>query len=105
MFQRKAGKHGGIHAGVGAAEEYRGWMLGAPPANRHVNDGNIDGGEDGKDRSEGLGLAGGGEAAQHEVADVEEPEEEQAGEARVPCPPDAPAARPQMEPVMRVMLV
>src|ERR1700727_3411232 len=67
-------QHGFVHAGVGPPEEDWGGMLRAPPANRHIDDGNIDSGEDGEDSSESLGLAGGGEAPQHEVADVEEPE-------------------------------
>ena len=36
------------------------------------------------------GLAGGGEAAQQQVADVEQPEQKIGGEAGVPGPPDAP---------------
>ncbi len=51
-------------------------MLGAPPADGHVDDGHVDGGEDGEDGGEDAGLAGGGEAAEQKVADVEEPEDE-----------------------------
>jgi hypothetical protein len=80
--------HGGGHLSV--AGEDRGRVLGAPPLDGEVDDGDVDGGEDGEDGAEGAGLAGGGEAARHEVGDVEEPEEEEGGEARVPGPPDAP---------------
>ena len=65
-------------------------MLGAPPADGHEDDGDVDGGEDGEDRGEGSDLSGWGHLAGEEVADVEEPEDEGAGEARVPGPPDSP---------------
>ncbi len=86
----EGGVHGFVEAGAGAAEEDGGGVLGGPEADGHVDDGDVDGGEDGEDGGEGLGLAGGGEFAQHQVADVEQPEQQHAGEARVPCPPDAP---------------
>jgi hypothetical protein len=87
-------EHGGVHARVGAAAEDRSGVLGAPPADGHVDDRDIDGGEDGEDCGEGLGLASRGETTQHEVADVEEPEQKHAGEAGIPCPPDAPGYAP-----------
>ena len=89
-FQKNAGSMDFIHAGVGASAKDRSWVLGAPPADGHVDDGHIDGGKDGEDGRESLALTGGGEAAQQQIADIEKPEEQHAGEASVPCPPDSP---------------
>ena len=85
-----SGVHGGIDAGVCTAAEDGSGVLGAPPADGHEADGDVDGSEDGQNGGEDFCLAGGGEAAEQDVADVEEPEEEVGGEACVPCPPDAP---------------
>ncbi len=84
--------HGGVEAGVRTAAKDRSRMLGAPPADRHIDDRHIHGGEDGENGGERLALAGGGEAPQHQVADVEQPEQQHAGKARVPRPPDAPGS-------------
>ena len=92
MFQRKRGACGVFHAGtLRAAKDGRG-MLGAPPAVGHVNDGHIERAEDTEHSGERLHLRAGGETAQQQVADVDEPEHERSGEASVPGPPDAPGA-------------
>ena len=65
-------------------------MLGAPPLNGVEDDGYVDGSEDRDDGAYCGGLAGRGEAARHQVGDVEQPEEQERGEACVPGPPDAP---------------
>ena len=44
----EGGHHGGVDAGVGASAEDRSGVLGAPPADGHVDDGHVDGGEDGE---------------------------------------------------------
>src|SRR5258708_22640032 len=71
-------------------------MLSAPPAVGHVDDGDVEGSEDAEDGGQRLHLWASGEAAQKQIADVDEPENEGGGETRVPCPPDTPgAAAPQ----------
>src|SRR5271154_2978111 len=65
-------------------------MLGTPPLDGHVDDRHVDGSEDREDGTEGSGLAAGGEAAENQIADVEEPEKEFGGEACIPGPPNAP---------------
>ena len=67
-------------------------MLGAPPAVGHIDDGDVEGAEDAEDGGQGLHLRAGGETAEEQVADVDEPENEGGGEAGVPGPPDAPGA-------------
>ncbi len=95
-FQEEGGEHRGIDAGVRAAAEDRGGVLGAPPADGHVDDGDVNRGEDGEDGCQGVGLAGRREPAQHQIADIEEPEQKHAGKARIPRPPDSPScARPE----------
>jgi len=65
-------------------------VLGAPPADGHVDNGDVHRGKDREDSCEGVGLAGRGEPTQHQIADIEEPQQKHAGKARVPGPPDAP---------------
>ena len=91
-FQPKAASMAGSDAGVRSAAEDRGGVLGAPPAVGHVYDGDVEGAEDAEDGGQGLHLRAGGEAAQEQVADVDEPEDEGGGEAGVPGPPDSPGA-------------
>src|SRR5207244_3198051 len=66
-------------------------MLGAPPFDGEDDNGDIDEGEDVEHGGEGgalRGLIDG--ASQHQVAGVEQPADQGAGESRVPGPPDAP---------------
>ena len=93
MFQPEGGQHGGVlDAGIVAAAEDRGGMLGAPPAVGHIDDGHVERAEDAQYGGQGLHLRAGGKAAQQQVADVDEPENEGGGQAGVPGPPDAPGA-------------
>ena len=75
-----------------SAAEDRGGMLGAPPAVGHIDDGHVEGAEDAQDGGQRLHLRAGGKAAQQQVADVDEPEDQGGGQPRVPGPPDAPGA-------------
>src|SRR5438477_250556 len=66
-------------------------MQGAPPVDGFVDDGYVDDTDDGKDSS--CTCAGRGSThvvAQHDIADVDKPQDQRGGEAGVPCPPCAP---------------
>ena len=67
-------------------------MLRAPPAIRHIDDRHVECAEDSQHGGQRLHLGPGGEAAQEQVADVDEPQNQRGGEARVPGPPHTPRA-------------
>ena len=55
----EGGHHSGIDAGVRASAKDRSGVLSAPPADGHVDDGHVDGGEDGEYCGEDADLSGG----------------------------------------------
>ena len=65
-------------------------MLHAPPAVGHIDDGHVESAEDAEDGGQRLHLRPGGKAAQQQVADINQPQNEGGGQPRVPGPPDAP---------------
>src|SRR5947209_5110842 len=70
-------------------------MQGAPPVNGFVDDGDVyeaNDGEDGPSSCTGRGAAH--VAAQHDVGDVDEPEDESGGQTGIPCPPCSPGGTP-----------
>ena len=66
-------------------------MLRAPPADGAKDEGHVEESEDAEERAEqGAAIGLFDEGAKEEIGDVEEPEDERGGEARVPGPPDTP---------------
>src|SRR5208282_6561166 len=80
-----------------AAADHRLGMLGAEKPDRKINQWNIERTEYGEGRGQHLRLRAVREAPQHQIADVNQPENESGGEANISRrPPDAPhRARPQ----------
>ena len=88
--------HVRIDAGTFASTDDGLRMLCAEPSDGHVHERDVEESEDRQDRGENLRLSARGVLAQDEIADVDEPQDERAGEACVPCPPDAPdGTRPE----------
>src|SRR5947209_11420516 len=66
-------------------------MEGAPPINGFVDDGDVYEAHDGEDGSRPCaGRSTTHVAPQHDVSNVDEPEDESSGQASIPCPPCSP---------------
>src|SRR6187402_159231 len=80
--------HIGIEVSVSG--EHGGGVLRTPPANRLIDNRNIDTGEDAEDRSQRVSLHTAGIAANEEITHVKQPEKKVSRCSRIPCPPDTP---------------
>src|SRR5947209_373668 len=66
-------------------------MQRAPPVDRLINNGNVDKADDSKNCGGSRALMSAAHvAAQHQVANVDEPQDQGCGQACIPCPPCAP---------------
>src|SRR4029077_4081633 len=83
--------HPGSEAGIFSAQDHRLRVLRAPNAIRQINEWDIEKCKDAKNSGKrGATLRIFEQATQQEIRNIEQPEDERAGEARVPGPPDTP---------------
>src|SRR6516164_7428133 len=94
--------HGGVESRARATHDDGGRMLCAPPANGKEDERNVEESENAEQRAQKsapVGLLD--EGAEKQIGNIEQPQDESRGKARVPGPPDTQTGWAQMGPVMR----